>query len=366
MKVLTVVGARPQFIKAAVVSREIRKVAEEYLVDTGQHYDSYMSKIFFDELHIPEPDVNLAVGSASHAVQTAEMMIRLEEVMKKETPDIVLLYGVTNSTLAGAIVAGKLNIPIAHVEAGVRCNVKDMPEEQNRIVTDHLARWNFVPSQEGMDYIKKEGLADNSYFVGDVMYDALLYYGELVADWTKDSFFQKTEALDNKTPDALIENGWYLTTIHRPENTDDISKFREILRGLESLDKPVIFPIHPRTRKNITEQEMTEYSNIHFVKPLGYLEMIWCCKNAKKVITDSGGLHKESYLMKVPGVVVLRNTAWCETLEGDWNVLASPDAEDIVNKVMNIQAKPECWKPYYGDGEAAKKIVKILMDSFKA
>lgn len=366
MKVLTVVGARPQFIKAAVVSREIRKVAEEYLVHTGQHYDSNMSKIFFDELHIPEPDINLAVGSASHAIQTAEMMVKLEEVMKKENPDAVLLYGDTNSTLAGTLVAGKLNIPIAHIEAGIRCNIKDIPEEQNRIVTDHLAKWNFVPSEEGMKCIKREGLEDNSYFVGDVMYDALLYYGEIVEKWTKEGFFQKMEALDNKNVDELVEKGWYLTTIHRPENTDDISKFREILKGLESLDRPVVFPIHPRTKKNITDKEMTEYSNIHFVNPLGYLEMIWCCKNAKKVITDSGGLHKESYLMKVPGVVVLRNTPWSETLKGDWNVLAIPNAEDIADKAMNIQVKAECWKPYYGDGTAAKKIVQVLMDTFKA
>lgn len=366
MKILTVVGARPQFIKAAAVSREIRKEFEEYLVHTGQHYDSNMSEIFFDELHIPKPDINLAVGSASHAVQTAEMMVKLEEVMKKETPDIVLLYGDTNSTLAGALVAGKLNIPIAHVEAGVRCDVKDMPEEQNRIVTDHLARWNFAPSKEAMKLMKREGLEEHSYFVGDVMYDALLYYGKLVSEWTQEDFLNKVDVLDEKDASALFENGWYLCTIHRPENTDELWKFKEVLSGLNQLDRPVIFPIHPRTQKSLSMEDMKEYANIHFVKPLGYMEMIWCCKNAVKVVTDSGGLHKESYLMKVPGVVVLRNTGWSETLRGNWNVLASPDEQDIIRKVQDTKIDKECWDTYYGDGTAAKKIVEILKDSYKA
>lgn len=366
MKILTVVGARPQFIKAAAVSREIRKEFKEYLVHTGQHYDTNMSKVFFDELHIPEPDINLSVGSGSHAVQTAEMMVKLEAVINEQKPDMVLLYGDTNSTLAGAIVAAKLNIPIAHVEAGVRCNVKDMPEEQNRIMTDHLAKWNFAPSQEGMNGLMQEGLGETTFFVGDVMYDALLYYGELVKGWSVENFRSKLEGLEEneKIKNLGLDNGWYLCTIHRPENTDKICKFDSIMEGLNQLDKPVIFPVHPRTQKNLSVEKMQKWGNIYFVKPLGYMEMIYASKNACKVVTDSGGLHKECYLLKTPGIVVLRNTGWSETLKGNWNVLANPEERDIVEKVMKTVVNKECWKTYYGDGQAAKKIVGVLKKTF--
>ena len=345
MKVLTVVGARPQFIKAAAVSRIIRSEITEFLVHTGQHYDNNMSKVFFDELHIPIPNVNLGVGSASHAKQTAEMLVKLEEVMIKENPDAVLLYGDTNSTLAGAIAAGKLNIPIAHIEAGVRCGVKDMPEEQNRIITDHLAQWNFAPSIDGIKGLESEGIGETGYFVGDVMYDALLYYGKMADKVESWIFYNKLELLDGKKIEINLENGWYLSTIHRPENTDKAEKFIEIVEALNALDKPVVFPVHPRTQKSVLNNKMADkYTNILFVEPLGYMEMIFFCKNACKIITDSGGLHKESYLMKVPGVVILRNTGWVETLDGSWNVLASPDRKDILQKVYDTKIDESKWK----------------------
>ena len=360
MKIVTILGARPQFIKAAAVSKELRTKHKEIIVHTGQHYDKNMSEIFFDELGIPRPDFNLSVGSGTHAYQTAKMMIKIEDILIDEKPDAVLTYGDTNSTLAAAITAAKLCIPIAHVEAGVRAFIKDMPEEQNRIVADHLATWNFAPSDQAVKYLYAEGIKDGVYNVGDVMYDALIYYQQRVDEFDKDYFFKRLKYI--YPSDIRLVSSWYLTTIHRPENTNDINTFSSILDGLESLDYPVIFPVHPRTKHLVKSlHNLKEYKNIHFVEPLSYIDMIFFAKNAVKIITDSGGLHKEAFLMKVPAVVILRGSAWEETLNGNCNVLCSPNKDDIVKKTLKTKIDYNFYnKKYYGDGTAARQITNII------
>jgi len=359
MKIVTIVGARPQFIKAAALSRELRKLHDEVILHTGQHYDNNMSDVFFLELEIPIPKYNLGVGSGTHARQTAEMMIGIEDVILKEKPDALLIYGDTNSTLAGAIVAGKLDIPIAHIEAGARTFVKDMPEEQNRIVADHLAKWNFTASEEHKEYLAAEGVTENVYNVGDVMCDGLLHALKKVKSTDKNIYAKK---LDYYIPNCGTIDDYYLSTLHRPENVDDIKKVKSIIDGFEKLDAPVLFAVHPRTIPKIRElTKQKEYCNIHFVKPLGYLDMVFFTSNARKVITDSGGLHKEAFLMRVPSVVVLRSTGWRETLDGNCNVLARPDGDEIVDKVFNTKINYLKYSiMHYGDGTASKKISNIL------
>ena len=358
MKIVTVVGARPQFIKAASLSRILRQKHDEILVHTGQHYDDNMSEIFFVELDIPKPDYNLNVGSMSHARQTAAMMIGIEDVLLAEKPDAVILYGDTNSTLAGAVTAGKLNIPIAHVEAGVRCFVRDMPEEQNRVLTDHLSKWNFVPSESAVKYLEREGITENVYNVGDIMYDGLIYYSKKTEEYSKEYFHGRIKYLINNK--NKIKDKYYLATIHRPENTDNIEILKSILSGLNALEAPVLFPVHPRIKKAVKGIER-KYDSIHFIEPLGYLDMIYSAKNAVKIITDSGGLHKEAFWLKVPSVVILRNTGWEETLNGNCNVLAMPDKTDIIEKVNDTKINYDFYNNnYYGDGRTGEKIVELL------
>jgi len=361
MKITTIVGARPQFIKAASLSRALRQHHDEILIHTGQHYDNNMSESFFIELEIPKPDYNLSVGSMSHARQTSAMMVGIEDILLSEKPDAVILYGDTNSTLAGAIVAGKLNIPIAHVEAGVRCFVRDMPEEQNRVLTDHLAKWNFVPSDLAMENLKTEGITENVHNVGDIMYDGLLYYSKKADEYLDERFYTKLRYLIKNT--NVISEKYYLATIHRPENTDNTGSLTSIIRGLNSLGYPVLFPVHPRIKKAIKEITTDNpCDNTHFIEPLGYLDMVFFAKNAVKIITDSGGLHKEAFWLKVPSVVILRNTAWVETLKGNCNILASPDEMDIVNKVNNTIVDYSFYSyNYYGDGNTGRKIAELLM-----
>lgn len=363
MKIMTVVGARPQFIKAAAVSRVLRKENTEILVHTGQHYDENMSNIFFEELDIPKPDFNLGVGSASHGKQTGEMLIKIEELLLTEKPDAMLVYGDTNSTLAGALAASKLHVPVAHVEAGLRSYNKLMPEEQNRVLTDHISSMLFCPTVAAVNNLKNEGIEDNVYNVGDVMCDALYFY-KAAAEKRHYNFSELKYIYDK--PESSLENGYYLATIHRAENTDGPEKVKNILSALENLDFPVIFPVHPRTRTIInTIIEQSKYKNIHFVEPVGYLYMIFLEYNAKKIITDSGGLQKEAYLLKVPCVTVREQTEWVETLMGSWNVLAHAETEDIINKAANTKPDPLMWKDYYGGGNAAEKICDTLASILK-
>ncbi len=358
MKIVTVVGARPQFVKAAAVSRVIREEHEEILVHTGQHYDNNMSEVFFKELHIPRPDVNLGVGSGTHAKQTAEMMIGIEDILLKENPDYLLVYGDTNSTLAGAIAASKVHIPIIHVEAGLRSYNMLMPEEQNRILTDRISTLLLCPTDVAVENLKNESIIKGVHNVGDVMCDAVLYYSRMIDEKPAEFYFSHLIGIYKQVP---ILNKWYIATIHRAENTDSLEKIKEILDAFERLDAPVLFPVHPRTKGFVTKlYETVRYKNILFVEPMGYLDMLYFVKNAMKAITDSGGLQKETYILDTPCVTVRDQTEWVETLIGNHNILSKPSATDIIEKLMNTQIDTENKKNYYGTGNAAQKISEII------
>lgn len=358
MKIVTVVGARPQFVKAAAVSRVIREQHTEILVHTGQHYDNNMSDVFFEELHIPKPDVNLGVGSGTHARQTAEMMVGIEDVLLRENPDYLMVYGDTNSTLAGAIAASKLHIPIIHVEAGLRSYNMKMPEEQNRILTDRISTLLLCPTDVAVENLKKEAITKGVYNVGDVMCDAVLYYSRLLDEKPVEYYFSHLEGIYGAV--EPVEN-WYLATVHRAENTDSAEKVGEVLAAFERLDAPVIFPVHPRTKGLVSElRGKVGYKNIMFVQPMGYLDMLYFVKHAKKAVTDSGGLQKETYILDTPCVTVRDQTEWVETLIGNHNVLAKPDADDIVKKVMETKIDVGNKKNYYGTGHAAKQICELI------
>lgn len=361
MKILTVVGARPQFVKAAAVSRVIRKGIEEVLVHTGQHYDANMSDIFFEELSIPRPDYNLGVGSGSHAKQTAEMLIKIEELILKEKPDFVMVYGDTNSTLAGALAAVKIHVPIIHVEAGLRSYNMNMPEEINRILTDRISALLLCPTDEAVKNLDKEGVKENVYNVGDVMCDAVLFYGKQIDTHNKDYYIKRLNPLfeGEQVPDR-----WYMATIHRAENTDSAEKIKSILDAFEQFDEKVIFPVHPRTKGLVRDLvKKYGYRNTYFCEPMGYVDMLFFTKNAKKVVTDSGGLQKEAYILKTPCVTVRDQTEWIETLKGNHNILAKPDTADILNKVNNTVIDEKEYHNYYGNGDAAEKILKIIKEN---
>lgn len=352
MKILTVVGARPQFIKAAAVSRELRREHNEVLVHTGQHYDVNMSRVFFDELEIPRPDYNLNIGSAGHGEQTGRMLIELERVILTEKPDYVLVYGDTNSTLAGALVGSKLLIPVIHVEAGLRSYNKRMPEEQNRVLTDHMSDFLFCPTATAVANLAKEDIVKGVYNSGDVMYDSVFYNMKLA--------MEKSDVLERL---ELKPEGYYLATVHRAENTDDPNKLLTILEALNRLDQKVVFPMHPRTRNILKNygRDIETYRNILVVEPVGYLDMLMLTKHSRKVLTDSGGLQKEAYFLDRPCVTLRNETEWVETLDGNWNVLVDVDNDRIV-EVVKSQA-PEVNiknKMYFGNGRAAEEMLRIL------
>lgn len=359
-KIITIVGARPQFIKAGILSKQLRKKFNEVLVHTGQHYDKNMSDVFFDELDIPKPDYNLGIGSGSHAQQTAKMMMAIERVLLEEKPDAVLLYGDTNSTAAGALTAAKLQVPVFHVEGGVRTHFFDMPEEQNRIVTDHLSSLIFVSTKENLEEAEREGLKEKTFLVGDVMYDSLLYYTEKAET---DSFENHIHRLVPLYERKEVEKKYYICTMHRPENTDNIEKLKEVLSALDSLEHLVIFSVHPRIRSKIDKLH-TSYKNIYFVEPLAYHEVLYFTKHAEKVVTDSGGLHKEAYLHGTPCVTVLRN-GWKETIHDGWNYFVRPERKQIVNAVNDMDIDWSCSRNEFGDGKSCEKIVEIIDKYFK-
>lgn len=363
-KIVTVVGARPQFVKAAAVSRVLRREFDEVLVHTGQHYDQNMSDIFFEELSIPKPDYNLSVGSGSHAHQTAEMLMRIEDVLIKEKPDALMVYGDTNSTLAGALAAIKIHIPVIHIEAGLRSGNMNMPEEVNRILTDRISDVLFCPTNDAVMNLKAEGIEKNVYNVGDVMCDAVLYYGAQMDK--QDSEYYKNRLVSLKFNRAQIGDEWYLATIHRAENTDDIGKIEQILAAFEMLDRQVIFPVHPRTKKLVESVvDKHGYQNIFFCEPMGYIDMLYFLKHAVKAVTDSGGLQKEAYILDTPCVTVREQTEWVETLGGNCNILAHPEKVDIYRKVAETRIDESAKRPYYGKGDAAEKILKILGEQIK-
>ena len=316
MKIVTIVGARPQFVKCAAVSREIRKDHTEILVHTGQHYDPEMSDVFFDELQIPKPDYNLGIGSGPHGRQTGEILTAVEAVLEKEKPDLVIVYGDTNSTLAGALAAAKLHIPVAHVEAGLRSFDRTMPEEINRIVTDHVSDLLFCPTENSVNLLAKEGITKGVHLVGDVMADVLAFNRELAA--------KNSRVLES----LVLEPGNYcVATIHRPSNTDSKEALSAIIRAFGQAKVPVVFPVHPRTRKYLDEYGLLDRmpKNILLTEPLGYLDMIRLMGSAKKILTDSGGVQKEAYMLGVPCITLRENTEWVETVHDGWNVLVGAE-----------------------------------------
>ncbi|WP_027409262.1 non-hydrolyzing UDP-N-acetylglucosamine 2-epimerase [Anoxybacteroides tepidamans] len=349
MKIVTVLGARPQFIKAAPVSRVLRKKHTEIIIHTGQHYDANMSDIFFEELNIPKPDYYLGVGSGNHGKQTGEMLIKIEEIVLKEQPDYVLVYGDTNSTLAGALVAAKLHVPVIHIEAGLRSFNKKMPEEINRIMTDHVSEFLFCPTDTAVENLKNENITRNVINIGDVMYDAVLYNKELAA--------QKSTILADL---GLSEKQYHLITIHRAENTDNIENMKNILAAFAQIEDMKVWPMHPRTKHKLEAYGLSvdAIPNLKVIEPVGYLDMLTLESHAKKIITDSGGVQKEAYFMQVPCVTVREQTEWVETLETEANILVGTDVDKIVAAVKK-EVHP-VYSDVFGDGKAAEKIVEAI------
>ena len=349
VKVVSIVGARPQFIKAAVVSRELRKRHTEILVHTGQHYDYEMSGIFFDGLEIPAPNLNLSVGSGTHGVQTGAMLKGIEEVLVSERPDWLLIYGDTNSTLAGALAASKLSVRVAHIEAGLRSFNRQMPEEINRVVADHLSNLLLCPSDTAVKNLAAEGIKQNVHQVGDVMLDIL--------NWAKTRARAKSSEILQRH--GLQKKSYFLATVHRSENTDDLSRLSNILNALNALEEPVIFPVHPRTRRVISNGAWRLKPNVKLVDPVAYLEMVSLTDSAALVLTDSGGLQKEAYWLGVPCLTLRDETEWVETVDAGWNILVGSDSDKIVRTVRSF-APQDSHPMLYGDGCASAKCVELL------
>ncbi|MEX0599957.1 MAG: UDP-N-acetylglucosamine 2-epimerase (non-hydrolyzing) [Rhodothermales bacterium] len=353
MRIVTIIGARPQFVKAAAVSRELVEAGvHESLVHTGQHYDPEMSAIFFDELGIPEPEVNLGVGSASHAVQTGEMMIALEAYLMDGTPpDWVMVYGDTNSTLAGALVASKLHLPLAHVEAGLRSFNRRMPEEINRIVTDRLSSLLFCPTRSSVENLRAEGVTEGVHLTGDVMLDATRLFGDLAE--------RRSSAGAPAGASAGPAAGeYYAATVHRAENTDDPNRLAGIFEGFGRLDLPVVLPLHPRTRSRLADIHLP--GNVEVVEPLGYLDMLELVRHARAVLTDSGGLQKEALWLGVPCVTLRDETEWIETLKGGWNQVVGADPGRIAEAV---RTRPDPPVPTFAEPGASRRIVDLLLET---
>jgi UDP-N-acetylglucosamine 2-epimerase len=351
LRIVSVIGARPQFIKAAMVSRALRRHHIEVLVHTGQHYDANMSAIFFDELDIPAPDVNLEVGSGPHGAQTGAMLAGIEGVLLREHPAWVLVYGDTNSTLAGALAAAKLGIPVAHVEAGLRSFNRAMPEEINRVIADQLSTALFCPSQTAVDNLTGEGITRGVHLVGDVMADALAFAAGRAQ--SRSSILARLGAREGR---------YLLVTVHRPENTDDPARLGSILGALDALEEPVFFPVHPRTRKAIEALGHRPAPQVRLLEPLGYLDMVRLEQSARMILTDSGGVQKEAYWLGVPCVTLRNETEWVETVQAGWNVLVGAEA-DRIRQAVRTMVPPASRPPLYGDGRAADRCVAVLHGS---
>ncbi len=359
MKIVSIVGARPQFIKAAVISRKLREEHTEILIHTGQHYDYNMSDVFFEELDIPKPDYNLGISGGTHAEMTGSMLISLEEVIRRENPQLVLLYGDTNSTLAGAVVAAKLFIPICHIEAGVReAGIKNgtftNPEEINRVITDRVSSYLMCSTAADLKCLKKEGIEKDAYFVGDLMYDAYKYYSDRYDDNSKENLI----SLDGKTIDMPKE--FYYLTCHREENTKTDEPLLEIMTAMNELELKTIYPVHPRNRERATRLKK-EYclDNLILCKPVGYLMSLYLVKHANKVVTDSGGLQREAFFAETQCVTIADDVTWEDTMIGKRNQLSKPEKKEILEKLKVEQFLGEDTKPF-GDGNAAKKIIDII------
>lgn len=353
MKIVTILGARPQFIKAGSVSREISNRAdiEEIIIHTGQHYDSNMSDVFFSQMKIPKPDYFLGIGGKSHGAMTGQMIEKIEEILLKESPNWVLLYGDTDSTLAGAIAASKLNIKIAHVEAGLRSYNMKMPEEINRILTDRVSSILFCPTSTAIENLKNEGYANMNCTVldiGDVMYDGALFYSHMAI----------------KPKDVIhSSNSFILCTVHRAENTDDPNKLYNIFMALSEIAKKVhiILPLHPRTKKLIEQYNIDLTDKITIIDPVGYLEMVWLIRNSELIMTDSGGLQKEAFFFEKPCITLRDETEWSELVENRFNILVGADYNRIVATYNEFTFNTDFSQKFYGDGNTSKKICDSLM-----
>ena len=352
MKILTVVGARPQFVKAATLSRVIESMSdvEEIIVHTGQHFDKNMSDVFFEEMKIPRPDYNLAIASLSHGAMTGRMLEAIETIILNERPDWVLVYGDTNSTLAGALAASKLRVKVAHVEAGLRSFNMNMPEEQNRILTDRISTVLFCPTQTAVNNLNNEGYKQfdiNVVNVGDVMFDAANFYS---------GYARKPDWLDQ----LEVSHNYALATIHRAENTDNLDRLHEIVRSLNEIHKitPVILPLHPRTKKKL--EKLNVKLNVHVVEPVGYLEMVFLLKNCRVVLSDSGGVQKEAYFFKKSCLILREETEWIELVECGVNHIVGANYQRIMKKFDSLGTGTSFNSAFYGEGDAAEKIVKWL------
>lgn len=357
MKIVTIVGARPQFIKAAAVSRAIRNTCpyqvEEIIVHTGQHYDENMSQVFFDELDVPSPGYNLEIAGGSHGAMTGRMIEAIEAVLLREKPDWVLIYGDTNSTLAGAVAAVKLGIPVAHIEAGLRSFNMSMPEEVNRILADRVSRLLFCPTNTAVANLANEGIKEGVHHVGDVMFDVALYYRERArADSTALAKFD------------LQPGRFALATCHRAENTDDPKRLMGIVSALAELSNalPVIFPLHPRTRNLLVTNNLEgQLGKVKLVDPLPFLDMVALEQAAKVILTDSGGVQKEACFYGIPCITLRDETEWVETIEAGWNRLVGAEREKILTAFESLTVPKSEMPAAYGDGKAAQKIINILM-----
>ena len=346
MKVLSVVGARPQFIKAAVLSRVLGRSHHEVLLHTGQHYDDCMSGQFLRELALPTPDYELGVGSGSHAQQTAKMLVGIEEAIVREQPDAMVAFGDTNSTIAGALAAAKVGIKIAHVEAGLRSFNRSMPEEVNRVLVDHLSTWLFCPSDSSAKNLETEGIFQGIHVVGDLMAEAI----ESVDAAFSSAVFERLD---------LQPQQYLLATIHRAENTDDHERLKLLLVALASIEETVVLPIHPRTKQAIGGTGLAELSGIQFIDPVGYADMVALERSARMILTDSGGVQKEAYWLGVPCLTLREETEWTETVEAGWNVLTGVDAQRILKTVRMFE--PPSERPaLYSEGRASDRIVALL------
>ena len=367
LEIMTIVGARPQFIKAAVFSRRIRTAPysgkiHETIVHTGQHYDSNMSDVFFRDMEIPEPEYNLGIGSGTHGATTGVMLTGIEKLIIERKPDIVLVYGDTNSTLAGALAASKLHVPVAHIEAGLRSYMMVMPEEQNRVLTDHLSTWLFCPTAAAVNNLQKEGIgiskpekptADNKDVVecGDIMYEGSLFYREKAIEKTKDFM-------------AKVPKKFYLLTVHRAENTDDRERMASIVRAINRFkDVEAVFPVHPRTRKILAQYGLQFEPHVHLIDPVGYFEMLALVNACEFILTDSGGVQKEAYFFRKPCMTMQDATGWVEQVAAGWDILVGSN-EGKIYETLSTMPKYGKEVQLYGDGQTSKHIAETLLRVF--
>lgn len=354
IKICTVVGARPQFIKLAVVSRILRQEFQEVLIHTGQHFDHNMSEVFFEEMDIPRPDYNLGISGGTHGQMVGQMLIKIEEVLLQERPDMLLVFGDTNSTLAGALAAVKLHIPVCHVEAGNRLGTFDNPEEVNRILTDHSSVLHLVCTASGVDFLRREGFSDSVHLVGDPMYDAFCYYSARLDGSVLEELTDLTGA------PAHLPDSFYYMTCHRQENADTDQKLEQIFQAMDCLDAPTVYPVHPRNQERAARlRQAGGYHNIHLIQPVGYRASIAMVHRAKKIVTDSGGLQREAFFAQKPCVTVFDWVGWPETMVNRCNQLAKPDKVDILNKLGAQAWFDPAYQPF-GDGHSAEKIVEQI------